>query len=103
MIGDVRSSQIEFFANYTLNTISPNFHTGAIRDLKYLPFKNGYVASASADKTVNVWDTLTWTSIQRYTNHTMTVFSLDQIDNDTMVSGSDDRTIQIWKITPVKR
>jgi WD40 repeat protein len=56
------------------------------------------VASASADKTVNVWDTLTRTSIQRYTNHTNSVRSLDQIDNDTMVSGSQDNTIRIWKI-----
>ncbi len=51
------------------------------------------------DKTVNVWNTLTWTSIQRYAMHTGTVFSLDQIDNDTMVSGSWDQTIQIWRIS----
>jgi len=57
------------------------------------------VASASVDKTVNVWNTLTWTSIQRYTYHKNTVNSLDQIDNDTMVSGSDDQTIQIWRIS----
>ncbi len=67
--------------------------------LKYLAYKNGYVASASDDKTVNVWDTQTWTSIQRYTNHTDWVNSLDQIDNDTMVSGSGDKTIRIWKIS----
>jgi WD40 repeat protein len=57
------------------------------------------VAIASQDKTVNIWDTLTWTSIRKYTNHTGNVNSLDQIDNDTMVSGSSDKTIQIWKIS----
>ncbi len=57
------------------------------------------MASASRDNTTNIWDTLTWTSIQRYTNHTSAVFSLDQIDNDTMVSGSQDKTIRIWKIS----
>jgi WD40 repeat protein len=57
------------------------------------------MASASDDATVNVWDTLTCTSIQRYTNHTSAVYSLDQIDNDTMVSSSQDNTIQIWKIS----
>ncbi len=31
--------------------------------------------------------------------HTNKVFSLDQIDNDTMVSGSWDWTIRIWKIS----
>jgi WD40 repeat protein len=57
------------------------------------------VASASHDKSVNIWDTLTWTSIRKYTNHTGWVLSLDQIDNDTMVSGSQDNTIRIWKIS----
>jgi WD40 repeat protein len=57
------------------------------------------VASASNDNTTNVWNTLTWTSIRKYTNHMDQVFSLDQIDNDTMVSGSQDNTIQIWRIS----
>jgi WD40 repeat protein len=57
------------------------------------------MGSASADKTVNVWNTLTMTSIGKYTNHTNLVYSLDQIDNDTMVSGSYDKTIRIWKIS----
>ncbi len=101
VIGDasISSGQIEYYDNGAFTLILPNFHTNAIWHLKYLPYKNGYVASASADATVNVWDTLTWTSIQRYTNHIDRVFSLDQIDNDTMVSGSDDQTIQIWKIS----
>ncbi len=99
MIGDFSSGQIDYYDNNTFSKISAGFHTSAICHLKYLPFKNGYVASASADKTVNVWDSLTWTSIQRYTSHTNNVNSLDQIDNDTMVSGSDDKTIRIWKIS----
>jgi WD40 repeat protein len=57
------------------------------------------VASASDDTTVNIWNTITWTSIQRYTSHISWVWSLDQIDNDTMVSGSKDQTIRIWKIS----
>ncbi len=93
------SGRIEYFDNGTFTNISSNFHTGTINHLKYLPYKNGYVASASNDKTVNVWNTMTWTSIQRYTNHTDWVNSLDQIDNDTMVSGSEDKTIRIWKIS----
>jgi len=99
VIGDNNSSKIEYIDNGTFNTISPNFHTSAIRHLKYLPYKNGYVASASEDETVIVWNTLTWTSIQKYTNHTSWVRSLDQIDNDTMVSGSGDKTMRIWRIS----
>ncbi len=99
MIGSTGSGQIEYYDNNTFTKISPNFHTSTIWHLKYLPYKNGYVASASNDTTVNIWDTLTWTSIQRYTNHTGWVYSVDQIDNDTMVSGSADSTIRIWKIS----
>ncbi len=99
MIGDGSSGQIEYFDNGSFANIPSNLHTNAIRHLKYLPSKNGHMASASNDKTVNVWNTLTWTSIKRYTNHTSWVRSLDQIDNDTMVSGSADKTIRIWKIS----
>jgi WD40 repeat protein len=100
VIGDWISGQvIEYFDNGSFTQIFPNFHTDTIRHLKYLPYKNYYVASASVDKTVNVWNTLTWASIQRYKNHTNWVFSLDQIDNDTLVSGSHDGTIRIWKIS----
>jgi WD40 repeat protein len=93
------SGEIEYYDNNTFTKISPNLHTTVIRHLKNLPFKNGYVASASDDTTVNVWDTQAWTSIQRYTNHTNWVRFLDQIDNDTMVSGSEDKTIRNWKIS----
>jgi hypothetical protein len=99
VIGDSSSGQIKYFDNNTFAKISPKFHTNTIRHLKYLPFKNGFVASASDDTTVNIWETLTWTSIQRYTNHTSAVYSLDQIDYDTMVSGSSDFTIRTWKIS----
>jgi WD40 repeat protein len=101
VIGECSSSsgQIKYFDNNTFTKVSPNSHVATIWDLKYLPYKNGYVASASQDSTVNIWDTLTWTSIQRYTNHTSAVYTLDQIDNDTMVSGSNDQTIRIWKIS----
>jgi WD40 repeat protein len=99
VIGDNSQGVIECFDNNTFTKIAPNLHTGAIWHLKYLPYKNGYVASASDDTTVNVWNTLRWTSIQTYKNHTNFVYSLDQIDNDTMVSGSKDKTIRIWKIS----
>jgi WD40 repeat protein len=57
------------------------------------------VASASEDNTINIWNTLTWVSIRKYTNHTHWVYCLDQIDNDTMVSASNDKTIRIWRIS----
>jgi len=58
-----------------------------------------HVASSSNDLTINVWNTDTGELIQKYTGHTNKVFGLDQIDNDTIVSGSWDGTIQIWLIS----
>jgi WD40 repeat protein len=60
---------------------------------------NGYVASCSSDKTVNIWNPNTGESIRKYTQHKEYVSSLDQIDEDTLVSGSVDMTIHIWKIS----
>jgi len=105
VIGGI-SGVIEHSDNGTFTRISSNSQNDEICHLKCLPFKNGYVASASADDysdvisgTVNIWNTLTWTSIQRYSSHKDLVYSLDQIDNDTMVSGSRDQTIHIWRIS----
>jgi len=100
VIGVGGTGQIEYLENNnTFTQILPSFHTATIWHIKYLPYKNGYVASASEDTTVNVWNTMTWTSIQKYTNHTSWVYSLDQIDSDTMVSGSADSTTRIWRIS----
>jgi WD40 repeat protein len=54
--------------------------------------------SASLDKTANVWDTVTWKLISRYTGHTNWIWTLDQVDNDTMVSGSVDYSFHLWQI-----
>ena len=74
-----------------------NFHAGEISFLKYL--SNGYVASASSDNTVNVWDPNTFKTIRRYTGHQSYVNCLDEIDKDTIVSGSDDETIHVWTLS----
>jgi WD40 repeat protein len=99
VIGVGGSGQIAYFDNNTFTQISPSVHANVIWHLKYLPFKDGFVASASEDRTVNILNTLTWTSIQRYSNHTDWVYSVDQIENDTIVSSSRDNTIQIWRIS----
>jgi WD40 repeat protein len=60
---------------------------------------NGYVASCSFDSTINIWNPNTGESILKYTQHRDRVYCLDQIDEDTLVSGSRDNTIHIWKIS----
>ncbi len=63
---------------------------------------NGYVASFSSDKTVNIWNPNTGESILKYTKHTVMVNGLDQIDEDTLLSVSYDMMIHIWKISTGK-
>jgi WD40 repeat protein len=96
-LGDWSSSEI-YDSNKVLNKTLTSFHSKAIIFLKYLPII-GLVASISENNTINEWNPITWSSIQRYENHTDLVNDLDQIDNDTLVSGSDDGTIHIWKIS----
>jgi WD40 repeat protein len=99
----LKSSRIDYYDSSSQNltkTVS-HFHTDDIKFLKYLSI-NGYVASASNDTTINVWDPNTWLSIRHYKNHSKMVFGLDQIDNDTIASVSLDRTIHVWSISTGK-
>ena len=98
MIGDLDSSQIEYFdsMNNIFKYSMSNFHTTTILFLKYL--SNGYVASSSLYNPVNIWDPHTWTSIRQYKMHSDDVNCIDQINEDTIVSGSRDKSIHIWSI-----
>ena len=99
IVGDLYSGKIECYDvnNQALVKTITNFHTERILFLKFLP--NGNVVSCSNDKTVNVWETRMFTSLQRYTGHSNWVNGVDQIDGDIMVSVSLDKTIQIWSIS----
>jgi len=74
-------------------------YTNGITFFKYLSM-NGYVASCSHDdKTLYIWDPNTGESIRQYTAHSETVNYLDQIDENTLVSGSKDNQIHVWQIS----
>ncbi len=60
------------------------------------------MASCLSDKTINIWNPNTGESIRIYAKHTDWVICLDQIDGDTLVSGSADNTIHIWEISTGK-
>ena len=71
-------------------------HTDRIRRIKQSPFNESYVATCSSDNTVKIWNN--WNLIRTYTKHTSTVYDLGWISNETIVSGSWDKTLQIWSI-----
>jgi len=95
----LNSGKIEYFeTNRNELKRLGQIHSSFITNVKYLSV-NGYVASASNDSLVNIWNPETWTSIRKYAGHKSQVLSLDQIDKDTIVTGSADKTIRIWKIS----
>ena len=99
LIGDYVTKKIEFYSmENVLSITDKSFHVqDGISVFKYL--LNGNVASGSWDTRINVWNPKTWSSIQVYKGHTRAIWCLDQIDVDTIVSGSEDKTIHIWKIS----
>jgi WD40 repeat protein len=101
-IGDFSSSGniLYYDSNKVLISTVAAIHTAKINFLKYLCNENlNYVASSSSDSTIIIWDLATWTLVQKYTGHTNEVYGLNQIDDDTLVSGSSDKMVNIWKIS----
>ncbi len=54
----------------------------------------------SSDRTVKIWDPKhDWSFVRNYTNHSDYVRSLEYINEDTIATGSWDKTIQIWSMS----
>jgi serine/threonine protein kinase len=73
-------------------------HTGAIRSLCFHPEGNR-LFSASDDKTIRVWDLLSFREVQRFTRHTSAVTSMAMIaSEDMLASGGRDQTLRVWDL-----
>lgn len=70
-------------------------HTRAVNVLCEL--KNKLLASGSSDCYIIIWDVFTRTSVTYIDAHSSFIFGLIQLSDDRVVSGSDDKTIRIWK------
>lgn len=80
-----------------------SFHSMYIYDLKIL--KNKYLASASRDKTVkifNISDVNKIIQVADLTGHDGPVNSIVQINDNLLASGSDDAKIFIWDLSSFK-
>ena len=75
-------------------------HNYAIYKISFSPNKKMF-ATASRDKTLKIWDAATQEIVQRIEHsndgHLNSVNTLVWMDDSTLVSAGDDRTINIWK------
>jgi Prp8 binding protein len=74
-------------------------HKNAVIEIKWIPSSN-HIISASADKTLALWDANKGERIRRYTEHTAVVNSCACASEYPTIfaSGSDDCTAVIWDI-----
>jgi WD40 repeat protein len=71
-------------------------HTNGVASVAYSP-DGKRLASASADKTVKVWDTQTGQALHTLQGHTGRVWSVAYSpDGKRLTSMSDDRTVKVW-------
>jgi WD40 repeat protein len=78
-----------------LNTLTG--HTAAIYSVVYSP-NNQHIASASADRTIKIWDSQTGILLHTLTGHTNLICSVVYSPNGQHIaSASFDKTVKIWK------
>lgn len=80
-----------------------NAHWFHVNDLKLSP-AGKYLASASMDKTIKIWDPESMELLKvidaaKYGAHASSVNRLLWLDNSVLASASDDREIGIWEIS----
>jgi WD40 repeat protein len=87
--------------NQSLSLINSfNAHNSGILRIKQSSYNIEYVATASFDKTVKIWNQiLNWQLLQTYTDHFDQVFGVEFINRDTIASGSTDGQIHLWSIS----
>jgi WD40 repeat protein len=56
------------------------------------------LASASADKTIKIWNTETGKVIHTLYGHNNWITDLKILPDDTLASGSLNKTIKIWQV-----
>jgi serine/threonine protein kinase/WD40 repeat protein len=71
-------------------------HTQAVNSVAWSP-DGTRIASASSDRTVQIWKATDGTLIRTYTGHSSVVWSVAWMPNSsTIASSSDDGSVQVW-------
>jgi WD40 repeat protein/beta-lactamase regulating signal transducer with metallopeptidase domain len=78
-------------------------HTRAVLDVSFAP-GNTYLATASADRSVRVWDAERWETLHTLNGHTEAVECLNfTSDARFLATGGRDRTIRLWDVVSSKQ
>jgi WD40 repeat protein len=73
--------------------------SNGIRQIKQSPFNN-YVATCSWDATIKIWNSLDWTLIRTYSQHSSNIYAFEWLDKDTLAStGYLDNEFKLWSPT----
>jgi WD40 repeat protein len=98
--------KIRIYNSSTLSLVNSfQGHSDRIFRIKQSPFVNynnsNYVATASFDLTVKIWDSSSnWSLIRTYSQHSSDIYGLEWLDKDTLAScGIFDQSIKIWYLS----
>jgi WD40 repeat protein len=86
----------------TLETVIQKGHELAVVAVAIHPDSN-FVATASKDKSIKLWDVNTGREVKSYLGHESTVTSIEfSSDGKTLISGSHDKTTRFWDVETAK-
>ena len=70
-------------------------HNRSVRSICQIGNTN-YIATASFDHTIKIWDINKSTSVQTLEGHSSSVINVIYHSDEYLISSSNDKTIKIW-------